>query len=123
MRHTDFSIDVTVTEMLNMMRNDRTPRKYARLLLEGAEIIQQLLHERNTAMQAMPKWIRTEDRPPELLEPVLVCRPKRAKNDPLTVDMGYLRPDGTWRVHGTPLNRIRGWMPLPPDMDDDDGSV
>ena len=64
-------------------------------------------------------WIRPEDKLPKPLESVLICRPKRARNDPLTVDMGYLRPDGTWRVRGTPLNRIRGWMPCPAPMEDE----
>ena len=66
------------------------------------------------------QWTRPEDKLPKPLESVLICRPKRARNDPLTVDMGYLRPDGTWRVRGTPLNRIRGWMPCPVPMEDDD---
>ncbi len=65
------------------------------------------------------RWIRPEEDQPKPLESVLICRPKRTRNDPLTVDLGYLRPDGTWRVHGTPLNRIRGWMPCPAPMEDE----
>ena len=68
MRHTDFSIDVTVTEMLNMMRKDSTPRKYARLLLEGAEIIKQLRKERDEARA------KVRELPAEDVRPVVGCR-------------------------------------------------
>lgn len=119
MYYTDFTIEMTSTEMLEKAMQTSAPMKYARLLLEGAEIIRQLRKERDEARAKEPKWIRPEDDQPKPLESVLICRPKRARNDPLTVDIGYLRPDGTWRVHGTPLSRIRGWMPLPKPMEDE----
>lgn len=75
--------------------------------------------EQAKAMEKLERlcWIRPEDKLPKPLESVLICRPKRTRNDPLTVDLGYLRPDGTWRIHGTPLSRIRGWMPCPAPME------
>ena len=116
--YTDFTIEMDAEEMLQTAMKDSTPKRYARLLLEGAEIIRQLRKERDEARA--PGWIRPEERLPEPLTSVIVCRPARAKGDPLTVDMGYLRPDGTWRVLGTPLNRIRGWMPAPAPMEEDE---
>ena len=37
--YTDFTIEMDAEEMLQTAMKDSTPKRYARLLLEGAEII------------------------------------------------------------------------------------
>lgn len=58
MYYTDFTIEMTSTEMLGKAMMDSTPKKYARLLLEGAEIIRQLRKERDEA-RAKPDDVRS----------------------------------------------------------------
>lgn len=117
MIYTDFNIHTILMEMHGMTQREGLPKRCVRLLEEAMDVISQLKDERDEARA--PGWIRPEEGMPEPLMSVIVCRPARAKGDPQTVDMGYLRPDGTWRVHGTPLARIRGWMPAPAPMEDD----
>lgn len=118
MIYTDFTVDCIVMEMEEMARREGLPKRCVKLLHEGADAVRQMKAERDKVRRYGP-WIRPEDGMPEPLTSVLICRPARAKGDPLTVDMGYLRPDGTWRVHGTPLNRVLGWMPAPKGMEED----
>lgn len=102
MYYTDFTIEMTSTEMLDKAMQNSTPKKYARLLLEGAEIIRQLRQERGH------KWIRAEDHLPETEDHVLCFT--RTKSGQKNVVRGYYM-DGQWRC-GMNSN-VTHWMPMP----------
>ena len=57
------------------------------------------------------KWIRPEERLPDVHKPVLVCREKEP--GVLIVEQGCKDLGDWWRVYGTRVKRIRFWMPLP----------
>lgn len=112
MYYTDFSIEMAVTEMLDKAMKDNTPRKYARLLLEGAEIIKQLEKERDEARAKEQKWIPVDERTPQDEQEVVVYYQHRYAS-------GGVHPF-TWRAlrgfgyapNGFPFD-VTHWMPLP----------
>lgn len=57
------------------------------------------------------KWIRPEERLPDVHKPVLVCREREP--GVLIVEQGCKDLGDWWRVYGTRVKRIRFWMPLP----------
>lgn len=82
MKYTDFSISLLVQSLAGLAMKDRTPRKYMGPMFEAAEVISQLLKERDAAIQALREaekngaasgpWVSVEDRLPEDGEYVLV---------------------------------------------------
>ena len=57
------------------------------------------------------RWVRPEERLPDVHKPVLVCREKEP--GVLIVEQGCKDLGDWWRVYGTRVKRIRFWMPLP----------
>ena len=53
------------------------------------------------------RWIPVEERLPENLTPVIICR-KNGK-----VEQGQLSVNGWWKVYGTNIKCVVAWMPLP----------
>lgn len=131
MYYTDFTIEMTSTEMLDRALNDSTPRKYARLLLEGAEIIRQLRKERDEARAKEPKWIPTGEKVPDPYETVIVSvATKNGYEEPISLETlaSYEKRTGVWQdgLDGSPVTkaeyeRVTHWMPMPepPEVSDD----
>ena len=60
----------------------------------------------------MSEWIRTTERLPAVLQPVIVAREYEA-GKPLKVEQGRLMPDGWWKVFGANTKHVDYWMPMP----------
>lgn len=57
------------------------------------------------------KWISVKDRLPEPFTPVLICREKEPGK--IIVEQGYKDLGKWWKVYGTRITRVIGWMPMP----------
>ena len=55
----------------------------------------------------VPKWISVEERMPECMQPVIVCR------EGGKVEQGYKDTMDWWKVYGTRTKKVTHWMPLP----------
>ena len=53
------------------------------------------------------EWISVNDRLPERMQPVIVCR------DNGKVEQGYRDVGDWWKVYGTRTKKVTHWMPLP----------
>lgn len=62
------------------------------------------------ALAAMT-WISPAEKLPKIFERVLICREKEPGQ--LLVEQGFLDLGDWWKVYGTRVKKIRGWMPLP----------
>jgi len=107
MYYTDFTVEMTSTEMLDKALQNSTPKKYARLLLEGAEIIKQLRRERDEARKAAMRWTPMADRPPEENGKYLCVWQGKS------IETGLFL-NGHFRLYGENKDRlVSHWMPLP----------
>ena len=68
---------------------------------------------------APPGLIRDEDLLPEVGETVLVAR-TTGKTADLVIEQGVLTDKGTWKVKGSNVKKIIGWLPLPEDQKESD---
>lgn len=57
------------------------------------------------------KWIKPEERLPERIAPVLICREREPGT--LIVEQGCRDVGDWWKVYGTRIKRIRYWAPMP----------
>lgn len=57
------------------------------------------------------RWISPDERMPEAFRPVLVCQEKEPGKR--IVAQGYTDLGGWWKVYGTRVKKVDGWMPLP----------
>ena len=57
------------------------------------------------------EWISVKDRLPEPFVPVLICREKEPGKR--IVEQGYKDLGKWWKVYGTRVTQIIGWMPMP----------
>lgn len=129
MYYTDFTVEMTSTEMLDKALQNCTPKKYARLLLEGAEIIKQLRRERDEARSKEPMWIPVDEKKPEPYETVIVSVATRnGYEEPMSFETlaAYERRTDVWQdgLDGSTLTkadyeRVTHWMPMPePPVED-----
>lgn len=56
-------------------------------------------------------WISPEEKMPKVFQKVLICREKEPGQ--LMVEQGFLDLGDWWKVYGTRVRKIHGWMPLP----------
>lgn len=75
------------------------------------ELLKEVCELREAAAGAS-EWIRTEERPPDPLRPVIVARIYE-KGKPLKVEQGMLTVNGWWKVYGTNVKKVSYWMPMP----------
>lgn len=73
------------------------------LLIAAAEELERLREQR--------RWISPNEQQPETFRPVLICREKEPGK--LIVEQGYKDLGGWWKVYGTRIKKIIGWMPMP----------
>ena len=111
MYYKDYTIDMTLTEMRDKAVMNSTPKKFARPLLEGAEIIKQLRKERDEARAKEPKWIPVTERLPTGDLRVLAL----ANDGWVFIAPGFSFGD---EINDEP-NGVRAWMPLPGKEDND----
>ncbi len=125
MYYTDFTVEMTSTEMLDKALQNSTPKKYARLLLEGAEIIKQLRRERDEARSKEPMWIPAKENPPDMENSDWVIGVANGKRHVNAITMVYYdRDEAMWHLDELPeeVVSVSHWMPLPelPEVNDDD---
>lgn len=69
-------------------------------------------HRAAEALEELTTWRDPVNDPPVQFEPVLVCRVKDPGKPPIT-EQGYRDLGGWWKVYGTRVKKIIGWMPMP----------
>ena len=58
------------------------------------------------------RWIHVSERLPEPDMPVLIIREPRG-GEPMTIEIGWRKPRGEWKIYGTASKAVVYWMPLP----------
>lgn len=77
-----------------------------------------LKHRAAEVIEDLTTWRDPVNDVPARFEPVLVCRIKDPQKPPI-VEQGYLDLGGWWKVYGTRVKKIIGWMPMPPGVEVD----
>lgn len=63
-------------------------------------------------LEGLTTWRDPVNDPPVRFQPVLVSRVKDPEKPPI-VQQGYRDLGGWWKVYGTRVKKIIGWMPMP----------
>lgn len=71
-----------------------------------------MLRNANRVHESCGGWISVEDRLPEPLEDVIVCRGVGMTEEP-EVRMGYMFFDGSWIFDRSTDDPVTHWMPMP----------
>lgn len=70
------------------------------------------IHRAADVIESLTTWRDPVNDPPARFQPVLVSRVKDPEKPPI-VEQGFLDLGGWWKVYGTRVKKIIGWMPMP----------
>lgn len=73
-------------------------------------------HRAADVIEDLSTWRDPVKDPPVQFEPVLVCRVKDPGKPPI-VEQGFRDLGGWWKVYGTRVKKIIGWMPMPKGLE------